>query len=265
MTVFALSLAGVCACNVGTGTGVVQGTLNVPQCTFDPIRILPEQDTYDLRADFFVGQPIDADPVNAARFPANQMIIRVQRTGQRLELADALVFWVFDSAKVARCLRGGVNAAGEPEWDPALCDRPLGSMGEGRVRIGMTTEIVRSFFVLNASCSNAYISADALGNCTDASESCPEVTLCPGHGSWISFSRYGSLPGNPNEPIGPGFKVNDGEHITASAFHVELCDVATVLAALDKVVPVPAPNITGTLDGNFDFDLERGQAGQPFP
>ena len=30
-------------------------------------------------------------------------------------------------------------------------------------------------------------------------------------------------------------------------------------------MPIPTPLIGGTLDGYFDFDLERGRAAQPFP
>jgi hypothetical protein len=52
------------------------------------------------------------------------------------------------------------------------------------------------------------------------------------------------------------FKVNNGERIEASAFHVELCDSGTVDTVRDRFVPVPVPVITATLDGSFSFDLQ---------
>jgi hypothetical protein len=257
----ALAAAVVASCSVGEGSGSVVGSLNVIGCSTKGL--FPNL-SYNLYPDFFVGQPIDADPITAPSFPANQMIIRVQRTGARLEFADSLMFWILDSSQVARCTRGRVDATGAEEWDRALCDRSvLGPMGEGRVLIGMTYEISFSTFALNASCPNSGLFADALGACTD--NSCPDAALCPGRGSWIAFSRYGSLPGVAQE-ISSGFKVNDGERITASAFHIELCDRATVEGKLaNNFIAIPPPHIVGTLDGTFDFTLERGQAGQPFP
>ena len=254
-------------CQVGVGHGVVQGTLEVPVCDFNPPTSysFAAANPYKMNPNFFVGQPIDADPIHAPGFPANQMVIRIQNSPERLESADALQFWILDSSEVARCMRGRMNSDGTPDWDPTLCDRSpasVGSSGEGRLFVGMTSETVRSFFSLKASCPKAYISADALGSCIDGS--CP-LDLCPGHGSWISFDQYGEVPADLSVPISPGFTVNFGENISASAFHVELCDVATVLAARDKIIPVPKPAIVGTLDGQFEFDLERGQAAQPFP
>jgi hypothetical protein len=250
------------SCSVGEGSGHVTGTLNVMGCSTKGIFPSP---SYNLQPDFFVGQPIDADPISAPTFPANQMIVRVQHSGARLEFADALLFWFLDSAQVARCLRGRGPPMGAQEWDSTLCDRSApGPSVEGRILIGMTYEIAFSSFALSASCPKSLIFADALGACTD--NSCPDLSLCPGRGSWISFSRYGSLPADPAQDIPDGFKVNDGERITATAFHVELCDTATVEGKLaNDFTPIPKPKIVGTLQGDFDFTLERGQAGQPFP
>jgi hypothetical protein len=120
--------------------------------------------------------------------------------------------------------------------------------------VGLTYEAVSSFFVLNESCPSALVSANALGLCDDGS--CPDVALCPGRGSWITFSRFGTIPTDPAKTVPPGFRVNQTEAITVSAFHLELCDGATVDSKLDNVLPIVEPNITGTLDGHFDFDLE---------
>lgn len=259
-----LTLCGsaVVGCAVGQGTGQVSGTLQVDRCrSGSGGTYIPISGAWDLQADFFVGQPIDADLITAPTFPANQMIIRVQHSGNRIESANSLLFFLRDSAAVARCVHGA------PGWDPALCDRSAGALGpgmEGRLLVGMTSETARGFFALNDTCPNALVSADALGVACE-NDSCPDLALCPGRGSWIIFADYGNVPADPTVAIPDGFRVNDGERMRALSFHLELCDAGTVLDTLDHILPVPKPNIVGTLEGNFDFKLERGQAGQPFP
>lgn len=255
----ALALVPAVACSVGVGSGDVTGTLNVLECTFPEGNPAPLDAKFKFSPTFFVGQPVDADPRTAPRFPANQMLIRLQPVPQRIEDADALVFWVLDSAAVARCMRGAMPG-GVPEWDPEVCDR---STGEGRMLVGMTSEKVSSFITLNHTCSKAQVLANALGACTDGS--CPERALCPGRGSWVTFSDFGDVPDDESKPIAAGYKVSDNQYIGAKAFHLELCDTATVTAKLDNMLPIPKPNITGVLEGNFQFKLVRGQGAQPFP
>ena len=270
-TVLWLAAVGPIACSVGGGTGKVTGTLTATQCTFDSSgQPHPLSPGFVFDATFFAAEPIDSD---STRFPANELIIRLQQTGSRVETADVLMFRVLDSAAVARCLRGSTNPDGTPEWDPEICDRSandLGPLGVGRLLIGMTTEKVRSFLALNDTCPQAFVSADALGACTDGT--CPDVTLCPGRNSWITFSTFGQPP--VTGPVPASFRINDGETIAAEPplaapdtpmFHVELCDAATVDAKLNNLPPIPVPNVVGTLEGSFSFPLERGQAGQPFP
>jgi hypothetical protein len=181
------------------------------------------------------------------------MIVRVQPQPQRKEDADVLILWVLDSAAVARCIRGAMPG-GVPEWDPLVCDRSMAAPTEpGRMLVGMTSEKVRSFLAFNHTCPQGFVSANALGACTDGS--CPTVDLCPGRGSWVTFSEFGRPPSDMTTAISPRFKVNDNETIEVSDFHLELCDVATVLTSLNHVLPVPQPNIVATLNGNFRFDL----------
>lgn len=256
------ALLAMAACSdLGVGTGTVTGVVNVPACSFDqnhdwaPIP-LPKGNPFNFKPTYFVGEPIDADPINAPRFPANQMVIRIQPQAQRLEDADVLIVWVFDSAAVARCIRGA-SPGGVPEWDPLFCDRSgAAAMEPGRMLVGMTTEKVRSFLNFQDTCPQGIVSSDALGACTDGS--CPDVSLCPGRGSWITFARFGNYPLDGTVAISPRFKVNDGETIEVSDFHLELCDQATVQAKLANKLPIPNPNIVATLNGNFRFDLVRG-------
>jgi hypothetical protein len=248
-------VAGVACSDLGVGTGTVTGVVSVPECTFKngPPMPYPHGDPFDLKPTYFVGEPIEADPVNGPRFPANQMVIRVQPDSLRKEDADILIVWVSDSAAVARCIRGDMPG-GAPEWDPLLCDRTgAAADGPGRMFVGMTGEKVRAFLAFNHSCPQAFVSADALGACTDG---CPDVSLCPGRDSWITFSHFGNIP-QAGVAIPPGFRVNDNETIEASDFHLELCDGATVRAKLDYILPIPKPNIVATLNGNFRFDLTQ--------
>jgi len=246
------------ACSdLGVGTGTVTGVVDVPACTFKDGASVPygKGHPFDLKPTYFVGEPIEADPVNGPRFPANQMVIRVQPKAQRKEDADILIVWVLDSAEVARCLRGDMPG-GVPEWDPLLCDRSA-AVGDapGRMTVGPTAEVVRAFLALKDSCPVGFVSANALGACTDGG--CPDVSLCPGRDSWITFSRFGNPP-EKGVAISPGFRVNDTETIEASDMHLELCDGATVRATLDHKLPIPKPNIIATLSGRFRFDLVLG-------
>lgn len=243
------------SCAVENGDGTLQGTVNVPACTFPggQARPLSTTGTFDEHWRFFRGEPFDS---TTPRYPANQINIRMQRTSARWEFADAITFWVLDSYEAARCMRHRVNADGTNDWNPAYCDgamASLGPMGEGRMLVGTEGEKVRSHLFLPDSCPDAPVSADALGSC--AGGSCPPVTVCPGRNSWIAFSQFGSPPADLTQPVFPGFKVNNGESIRASAFHVELCDEATVDAQQALMVPLPGPAITGILDGAFSFVL----------
>lgn len=257
-----LSPLTIMACtDLGVGSGSVMGRIDVPACSFDqnndgkPVPYQHEE-PYNFKPTFFAGSPIDADPLNGPRFPANQMVIRVQPHALRKEDADVLIVWVFDSAAVARCVRGAMPEGG-PEWDPMVCDRTMAQDRQpGRMLVGMTSEQVGAFLALNHSCPQGFVSANALGACTD--DSCPDVALCPGRNSWITFSEFGRIPADRTKAISPRFKVNDGDTIEASDFHLELCDGATVRAKLDNMLPIPKPNIVATLNGNFRFELVRG-------
>lgn len=250
------ALAGAPACNSENGTGVLIGTLDVPACTFPGGKAQPLAGEGNFSAQWrhFLAEPFDSI---SARYPANQINIRMQNVSGGWEFADTLSFWVEDTYQVARCMRGRMNADGTPDWDPQTCDRSpgaLGPNGEGRSLIGTERELVSSHFVPQYSCPDALLTSDALGDCQGGT--CPPVTLCPGRGSWIAFSALGAPPSDPSVPLGTDFKVGNGEPIAASAFHVELCDDSTVQDALARLVPITPPAIRGTLDGSFSFHLQ---------
>jgi hypothetical protein len=258
------------ACSAENGTGVLSGTLDVPACKFDHVNDMyipltfadvaqknvqgPRYLTDKTNWNFFVGQPLDAPgPKFPKNHPQNQIDLRMQNRSGGWDAADALFFWVLDSYEVGRCTRGRMNSDGTPDWDQAACDR---STGEGRMLIGTQGELVTSHFVLRDTCPSAGFVAEALGAC-DKGNTCPEPTICPGRGSWISFSSFGrARTGDTKEALSPDFKINIGDTIAASAFHVELCDESTIEAAETNAVPVPPPGMRATLDGSFSFTLE---------
>ena len=242
-------------CEVGKGVGHASGRLRFTQCTVEDGKPLDIDSEFNLNPSFFVGEPFDD---NADLFIANSLAVRIQSSTKRIEFADGLLFSFEDTYEVARCMRG---AAVDGAPDPRLCDR---STGEGRVLLGTESELAHAFLILNQTCPDSFITANALGACTEGT--CPPVpVVCPGQGSWIRFSDFGSVPSEPTEKLDRRFKVNFNERIRATSFHLELCDSGTVDAQRDRELPVKPPRVAATLDGDFDFDLKRGQAAQLFP
>jgi hypothetical protein len=244
------------ACNSENGFGTLTGVLSAPDCTFpggNP-KPLGHANPFNAVWRYFLAEPFDS---TTPRFPANQLNIRMQNISGGWEFADTLSFWVDDSYEVARCMRGRMNADGTPDWNPDTCDRSpaaLGPGGEGRSLVGTERELVHAHFVLQYSCPDAVLASSALGDCQGGT--CPALTVCPGRGSWISFAHFGAPPAALATPVGTGFKVNNGDPIDASAYHVELCDEATIEDQQALVSPVTSPAITGTLDGSFSFNLQ---------
>lgn len=256
------------SCSGENGHGVIRGRLLVPACKFDkkgnPVPLYDEAsaviknalnpdcrdpDTNEVMPfcgewNHFLGEPFDSMSV---RYPANQLNIRMQSTSGGWEFADVLSFWVYDSQEVARCLRGQVNRTDACDWSSGRARMLIGTEGDGT-----QGELVTSHFVLQGSCPDALLSAEALGTC--AGGSCPDVALCPGHGSWIEFSEFGQKT-DPSMSLA-GFRVNKDDPIAATAFHVELCDQTTVDATIQRLVPIPRPQVTGVLDGSFSFNLQ---------
>ena len=248
-------LALAAGCNSDNGTGELMGTLDIPGCTFPDghPKAFPKENDIDDKWNHFLAEPFDSI---SARYPANQINIRMQNISGGWEFADTLSFWVENTYEVARCMRGRVDENGNPDWNPDFCDRSptsLGPNGEGRSLIGTEREMVSAHFVPQYTCPDALLSSDALGDC--AGGTCPATTICPGRGSWIAFSEIGAPPAN-DQALPIDFKVGNGETIEASHFHVELCDDSSVQDALNHIVPVTVPAIRGTLDGHFSFKLQ---------
>jgi hypothetical protein len=137
---FALVMA-CAACDLGSGTGRVAGTLYLRGCTDDSdYGAAGAPAAYDMRPSYFVGDPVNALESSRPLHPVNKMAIRVQSSGNRVEEADALLVRVADVALV-------VGALGQP------------------LSIGPATN-VRASLALAETCPNAEVGAELDGTMT---------------------------------------------------------------------------------------------------
>lgn len=280
----AVSLAG---CGVGDGTGAAVGTLFVNGCR--PVALDGAFPAYDLKPTFFAGQPIEdicPPPGNCPGERTNRLIIRMQRTGKRVEVDDTIYIDIENSVEVARCIRGLV-VNGVPTWDIRNVLNPDGSptdipfcdwtwtdlggdggAGDGGVAdggaggAGGAARKTAPHPRINLSTLD-YVrgSIMPLGSCIE--QRLVGVSL---PGSYIEFQDFGSAVRNGVAAAGEidgDFKVLFGERLRAT-FHLELGDQRVTMAMKDRDF-IPVPKIGGVINGTFDFDLDRTRAAQPFP
>lgn len=265
------AVAFLSACSVGKGDGSASGQLFILDCSNSSnycrngLCGTPRAPvSYDLFPDFFAGEPFDSPKKVGTTLSIpqqNRLTIRLQRSGKRLEQNDVVAFQIADEFEVARCVQGGTLANGEPDYDLRFCfhaspDSP------GKIRITSSGGLILASFTPRMTCTRNVV-ATAFDK-----PSVDETAAIPSDGSfdsWIVFENFGSAQLGPTSPpIDPGFKVNLEERVRSSAFHLNLVD-SQVVYDLRSDLPVAAPSIGGTLDGNFDFDLVRGQGAQLFP
>jgi hypothetical protein len=283
-----VALAG--SCTVGDGNGAASGPIWFLGCGTDGSdfgsQLMPR--LFDLSPRFFAGEPIEDISVS---MKANRLLIRVQRNGNRIEINDTLYLDVQNAYEIARCVRGRINDTGLPDYDdrmttdlftglptntpwcdwsggaaPGGGDAGGGDAGAGtdaggagpvlpavgrhaRIHLG-TDELVRSSLSLLLTCHKA----NTVGLAFDG---------------WIDFQSFGDAlqtdtPPEQRPAIGSDFKVNFGDRLRAT-FQISRLDDQRIFNAIKTKLPPPDPLIGGTLDGFFDFDLERGRAAQPFP
>jgi len=280
---------GASACTVGSGAGSADGSLFVASCDSQNSRATAK--SFSLNPTFFAGEPIeDVCPVpgTCSGPHVNRLVIRLQRTGNAIEVNDTLYFDVEDALQVALCLHGRV-ANGQPTWDTRLvtaadgstipnlrwCDwsaQPDGGVSDadaGAVDAAAPVDAagddagapfvkVGTYPRINLSTQD-YVRAslNPLDTCDEA-----RAVAVALPGSWIEFQSFGSAE-DPNATPTDDFKVNFGERLHAT-FHLILGDQAVEYAIQNRYA-VPPAKIGGALDGFFDFDLERGRAAQPFP
>jgi len=235
------------ACRIGEGDGDVAGFVFVRDChgATEALGSLEQPAAYDMDPKFFAGEPIE-DLLGRN----NRLLLRVQPDGKRTEVNDALVFDVRSTFELARCVRGNMTADGKPDWDARTCDR---SGTTPRIRVG-PDEPVRASLTLLATCPEIPVVAVAVPG---------DGQTGPEWESWIEFEEFGSA-GSETGPVDQDFKISFNERLHASGFHLTLDDDQAVTARREGREGVK-PAIAGVLDGFFDFDLQRGRAGQAFP
>jgi hypothetical protein len=250
---FVLALVG---CGVGQGTGQVKGPLTIEDCG-GPGKMFPDPKNpqpYDLEPKFFSAEQLL--DLSFGRVKSNRLIIRLQNTGRQRETNDVLRFDIPDALAAARCVRGEMNPDGTPAYDTENC---FVSGGQSRLRVG-TNALVRSYLTPNFKCSTKIQLYDRVG--TAISD-----LRVPNDGQWASyivFDSFGNARGD--HPPGPEFKIEIDERLNATDFHLTIEDDAVVSARLDPLKPpIPHSHINGSLDGKFDFDMQRGQGAQTFP
>jgi hypothetical protein len=243
----------VVGCTVGDGTGEAVGALYVKGCQEGgDFGSFLEPRYYNLGANFFAGEPIEDIKKDG---DLNRIVIRLQKSGKSNDLIDLLQFDVVNSYLVATCLSG--RALPDDQFR-SFCQTPPGQTTP-RMRIGPNLPI-RSSLALRETCPYA----QRVGNARDGDGArIDQVVPLPlsEWRSWIEFTAFGAAT---RGPVLPTFKVEFNERISAQRFHVELVDDRVVEADRRRDVP-PTPDLIGVLDGNFDFELERGQGAQTFP
>jgi len=269
-TISLAAAASAGGCGVGDGTGSAKGQLFMLGCLEGDPRGTPDMPVdYDLQPSFFVAEPIE-DPLTP---PKNRLTIRIARNGNALEITDTLYFTIPDSGQVATCLRGQTSN-GVPQWDTTStgvadsnmtvmgpwCEAPVavadGGTGLPRIHL-VASGPVRSSFTPYGTCVSP-MHPPAVVSITGVAED-----------GWIDFLDFGtayenSTPPDMRDGVGSDFKIDYGQRLRAN-FHIVMGDDRVLTARKMLVDPPPDPTIGGTLDGNFDFDLQRGQGAQTFP
>jgi hypothetical protein len=268
----ALAAAPVAGCVVGDGTGSAAGMLWMLGCLEggdDGTMNAPAP--YDLQPKYFVGEPIE----DLSSPPTNRLIIRMQHNGNAPEITDTLYFDIPNSREVAQCLRGETVNGVPLGWSnsptdvgtvfPGVmgpwCEPPVAPAdgGSGLPRIHLVPG------------GPVKVSFTPLGTCVSTQHPPAIVTITGvAQDGWIDFLDFGSayentLPPDARFPVEPDFKVDFGDRLRAT-FNITLMGddrVLTAIIAGDNVPPEAV--IGGTLQGNFDFNLARGQGGQTFP
>ena len=262
-----IALAGVCAagCTVGEGSGSAMGMLWILGCNPPPnidygTEAAPA--LFNLSPTFFAGEPIE--DISDSKPAHNRLTIRMQRSGNAVEITDTLNFDIPFSYEIAQCIRGR-TVGGLPDWDtssgttdpngPPWCE-PGGPNGVPRINLfayGPVTATLTPF-----------------GTCHSQAHP-PTVVSVAGVASpgWIDFLDFGSaaqptLAPDERTPVDPDFKVAYGERLRA-IFSMTLEDNRVAMAVHLGINQPMTPIIGGTMDGNFDFDLERGRSAQTFP
>lgn len=275
--VVALLVTSGLGCTVGSGSGDAAGPLFVRSCGAfgGPVDVNDPSTfkVFDLDPSFFAGEPVE-DIREGEK--TNRLMIRLQRDGGGIENSDTLFFDVVNSREVARCVRGRklLSTSGVllPDYDARVCYWPSPE-GPARLRVG-PTDYVRAHLAPYRTCRSSVAPQVVVGTavpCTPAQGQ----TSCPADDpdSWESFLEvraFGAAVVDPDTPptdrpeVEGSFKVDFGGRIWAPRFRLTVRDDQLIDPEPGVAGPL-RPDVLGTMEGFFDFDLERGRAVQTFP
>jgi hypothetical protein len=214
---------------VGQGTGEVKGNLQILACDQ---RTNLEQPSYNMNPDFFVGEPIE--DINQNGFPQNRLEIRVQAS----------------SANLGGVVTSLDNGAGVDTLFVSISDVFAVASLVGQPIVLKPIDVN----YLSPNPPPVRVALGMLGSCPFS----PNNTLAADVPSTITFTKFGCITSNPPCTLDPAYKVDFGEEISAT-FDLTLVDLR------NKLGLTPAPQGSGHVMGNFDFELRRGAAGQTFP
>lgn len=270
----------------GSGQGWVGGSLWLENC--DSGEDLARHDDFDLRADFFFGDPL-FDTTSSAAERRNSLFVRIQETASNIEEANGLSMQFHDLTVAAQAF---ARSEALPITDKSIC----------RTCTDLDTA-VRMALNLFVRCPSNRSPMSALALALEAREpqslvreqecllpresqpsACPELTptqvaelqrLCDeadfndranaaaikqllgDEGACLFLCRLGSATRGADPLSLQGFEVDYGERI-AGVFSTNVVDTRAV--RLEQCA-----GAYGHLTGMFSFDLVRSRVAQPFP
>jgi hypothetical protein len=237
------------SCSQGEGTGLVTGTLNVPNCWTGP---------FDLNADFFAGVPY-----------RQGLQLRIQSGSDFESFSDGLTIQLYDITKVRP---DPANNSPGLYGKPLKVDLPPSVTPPGvPIKVVPDPALVSMALYLQKSCRTENVMIYAIeevsiptdGTCdakpvmgADPTTGCDPTKEAPGGvGSGRSLIAFTNVfDGKVDEP-------QASERLNKGCFDVYLADPR-------EVAPGglgPPPRCRGHIRGTFDFYFERGRPSQPFP
>ncbi len=261
-------------CPTGDGEGQVVGSFFLLSCddSFDyGSRSGPA--SYDMRANFFVGEPIfDERESN----PINRLDLRIQRGGNNIEDVDSLYIQIADVRTVAQSFSASAYA-GSPVGEDENISASLSlyiTCPTYFSRLAATTPAT------GTACPDLDVATlDALCESMDYDEPLdPSAALPPfeSQSSCLIFCRFGTAERGGTVPH--DFAIDFGD-VVQGFFHLNLMD-QRLLSTGEEICEDGADNDGdgevdeadcefstggGRLMGRFNFEVRRGQVAQEFP
>lgn len=263
----AMAVVSAAGCAVGDGSGSAMGTLWVSGCNDgNDYGSQAAPADFNLAPTYFAGEPIE--DIGDSKPAHNRLIIRMQTTGNALEITDTVYFDIPFSYEVAQCVRGRtVNGVPDGDTTSTGTDYPIDPAGTPWCNPMGPNGIPRINLVPYGPVRAALT---PFGTCHSQAHP-PTVISVTGMGypGWIEFLDFGSatqptLAPDARTAVDQDFKVGYSERLRAN-FDFTLLDDRIANAVHLGLDPAPDPIITGHLMGGFDFDLERGRSAQTFP